>query len=78
LPLSQSDCEQSLASRTRRTHGLCSKEEVRHAPAAASWQAQNPGDFLARHFPSPVFLEAAPLLVSFEVLHAKKLPEDRI
>jgi hypothetical protein len=78
LPLSQSDCEQSQTSRTRRAHGLCDKEEVRHTPAAASWQVQNPGDFLAWHFPKPVFLEAAPLLVSFEVLHEKKLPEDRI
>jgi hypothetical protein len=39
---------------------------------------QNSGDFLARHFPSPVFLEAAPLLVSFEPLHVENLPEDRI
>lgn len=36
------------------TSGLCSKEKVWHAPAAASWQLQNPGDFLALHVPLPV------------------------
>jgi hypothetical protein len=54
------------------TSGLCSKEEVRHAPAAASWQVQKPGDFFALHFPKPVSLEAFPLLVSFETLHVKR------
>jgi hypothetical protein len=39
---------------------------------------QNPGDFLAWHFPKPIFLEAFPLLVSFESMLMEKLPEDRI
>lgn len=37
-----------------------------------------PAIFLPCISPNPSFLEAAPLLDSFEVLHVKKLPEDGI
>jgi hypothetical protein len=76
-------CPKAIANNRRRhtrgeRTGFATRRKSGTQPTAASWQVQNPGDFLAWHFPKPVFLEAAPLLVSFEVLHTKKLPEDRI